>query len=142
MSGITSIPLYWAHSPLRCLIASGLLFSTPIIHLSTERAFIRIVQPTKISSPCSSISWWSLVKYGSHSTALIIKTSALLPGGGESLTCVGNVAPPRPTIPASLILSMIALASSEHSRTNSGLRSIDSSQTSSSATLMIIAGFL
>ena len=46
--------------------------------------------------------------YGSHSAALIIIVSIFSGSFGESFTCVGNPAPPSPTIPASFTALMIA----------------------------------
>ena len=50
----------------------------------------------------STIARWSVVRYGSHSQPLITMASICLSAGGDSLTCVGNAAPPRPTTPAPL----------------------------------------
>ena len=49
-------------SSARWFMASGLLFSIPIIALETPRAFIKILVPTNISSPFSSINQRSDVR--------------------------------------------------------------------------------
>ena len=67
--------------------------------------------------------------------ALMMMISALLPGGGISFTCVGKVAPPRPTIPAAAILSTISLDDNVQSFTNASLRSIVSSHSSPSTSM-------
>ena len=71
----------------------------------------------------------------------MITISALFPGGGINFTCVGKVAPPRPTIPEAAILSTISLEDSAHSFTKVSLRSIVSSH-SSPSTSIYIAGRL
>ena len=58
--------------------------------------------------------------------------SAFFPGGTESFTCVGNVAPPMPTMPASLILAMISCAEKEQTFTSASERSMPSAQSSPS----------
>ena len=60
--------------------------------------------------------------------------------GGQSFTCVGKQAPPRPTIPASAIFFTISSAESSHSFTSVALRSIVSSHSSPSTSIKI-AGF-
>ena len=120
-------------------MASFLLFSIPMIACLTSMAFINICIPITISSARSSIIRWSAVRYGSHSTPLIISTSALLPGGGVSFTWVGKVAPPIPTIPAAAIaltissLVRLLLCSIFSERLISGIHS-------SPSVLMVIAG--
>ena len=125
----------------KCSIASGLLFSIPIKAFSTPKVFINILTPTINSSPRSSIRRWSAVRYGSHSTPLIIRYSQVSPRGIESLTCVGNVAPPIPTMPISCIFLIISSCDNFISLIISGFLSIFSSH-SSPSTFMIIAGFL
>ena len=88
-----------------------------------------------ISSACSSINWWSAVRYGSHSTALIMTHSALNAGGGHNFTCVGKQAPPKPTIPASAIFFTISSAVRLHSFTNVSVRSMVSSHSSPSTSM-------
>jgi len=69
---------------------------------------------------------------------LIISDSAFFPGGIERFTCVGNVAPPMPTMPASLIRATISCAESVHSLTIVSERSIPSAQSSPSRLIVII----
>ena len=64
--------------------------------------------------------------------------SAFFPGGTESFTCVGNVAPPMPTMPASLILAMISCAEKEQTFTSASERSMPSAQSSPSRLMVII----
>ena len=64
-----------------------------------------ILNPESTFSPYSSITRWSAVIYGSHSHPFRITVSIFLSLGGTSLTWVGKVAPPSPTMPASLIFS-------------------------------------
>ena len=68
----------------------------------------------------------------------MITHSAFLPGGTESFTCVGNVAPPMPTMPASLMRATISCAESEHSRTSVSERSMPSAHSSPSRRIVII----
>ena len=65
----------------------------------TPRAFCKMAMPSRTRSASSSISRWSAVRYGSHSTPLRIRVSMVFSSGGESLTWAGKVAPPIPTMP-------------------------------------------
>ena len=58
-------------------------------------------RPSSTASASSSITRWSALRKGSHSAPLRMTVSMGLSLGGESLTWVGNVAPPKPTMPAS-----------------------------------------
>ncbi len=92
-------------------IASGLFASIPTKALPTLSTFMISLRPATIFSGSSSMTLWSAVRYGSHSTPFIMTVSILLPLGGDSLTTVGKAAPPIPTIPAFRILSKISLGS-------------------------------
>ena len=74
----------------------------------TSNTFINALKPNTTSSGFSTINLWSAVKYGSHSAPFNITTSALLSGGGDTFTWLGNVAPPIPTIPASFMIPTIS----------------------------------
>ena len=65
----------------------------------------------------------------------MMRNSAFLPGGGESFTFVGNVAPPKPTIPHSLIFSIISFESSFISFSILSERSIVSTHSSPSTVI-------
>ena len=60
----------------------------------------QIGDPRHHVAACSSITRWSVVRYGSHSAPLITNVSTCLPSGIFSLACVGKPAPPSPTTPA------------------------------------------
>ena len=92
----------------RCSMASSLLASTPMTALLRPKACIRMRTPPMTFSPCSSISRWSAVMYGSHSAPLRISVSTL-PRPELIFTWVGKPAPPIPVIPASLTISTISL---------------------------------
>ncbi len=110
--GITSIPGTVEAAWVRASMASGLLFSIAMTPRLTPAAFIRRLTPLTISRGFSRMSMSSQERQGSHSAALMITTSAFDPGGGDSFTWQGKVAPPRPTMPAFLMMSMMALPSS------------------------------
>ena len=80
-----------------------------------------------------------MVRYGSHSTPLIITTSAFIPFGGNNLIWVGKVAPPNPTTPAAFILATISSGENGISFFRSSLKSTPSTHWSSSTFLMITA---
>ena len=104
----TSTSEYPSAALVTASIASGLFTSIPIYPLCTSNAFITALIPNTTSSGCSTINLWSAVKYGSHSAPFSIITSIFESGGGDNFTCVGNVAPPIPTIPASCIIFIIS----------------------------------
>ena len=82
--------------------ASGLFDSMPTMPRSHRAALMMRARPSRISAGRSSISRWSAVSHGSHSAPFRMTVSIGLDSGGDSLTCVGKAAPPRPTRPASL----------------------------------------
>ena len=84
-----------------------LFISTPMMTLSTPNIFARKQQPPMISCGRSSMVRSSPVMYGSHSAPLMMTVSTW-PMPPEILTWVGNVAPPMPTIPAFLTISIIS----------------------------------
>ena len=89
------------HRSARNAIASGLFPSMPRYAFERPRIFRSIRVPPMIASACSSMSRWSAVRYGSHSTPFRMSASIRFSFGGVSFTWVGNAAPPRPTTPAS-----------------------------------------
>ena len=80
-------------------VAIGLLSSMPIMTLSAPNKNCAMAMPFTISSARSRINMSSQVIYGSHSAALITSVWTPLLPSARSLICVGNVAPPKPTIP-------------------------------------------
>ena len=84
----------------RASAASGLLSSTPMYSAFAPTIFAARRRPSSTASASSSITRWSALKNGSHSAPLRMTVSMGLSLGGESLTWVGNVAPPMPTTPA------------------------------------------
>ena len=137
--GTTSILGCWAaHFSVISLIASGLFSSMPIKPLVTLAAFMSSSTPTSTSSAFSSIRRWSAVRYGSHSTALMMTHSGLNCGGGMSFTWVGKQAPPIPTMPAFFTFSIISSGVSSGLSakvTSLSLRSMDSSHSSPSTVI-------
>ena len=107
----TSTSGYGSAALVTASIASSLFTSIPIYPLWTSNALITALIPNTTSSGISTINLWSAVKYGSHSAPLSIITSMFESGGGDNFTCVGNVAPPIPTIPASCMIFMISFGS-------------------------------
>ena len=89
-------------------MALALFFSTPMRARPVPSIFIVMRMPSMISAGCVCMSMSSTVRYGSHSAPLITRVSMTFPGGGDNLTEVGNAAPPRPTIPASLTRCIIS----------------------------------
>ena len=77
-------------------IHSGLLRSMPMMQCGMSQYFITALMPEMMVSLHSSISRQSVVRYGSHSAALISSVSMVL---AASLTWVGKPAPPTPTRP-------------------------------------------
>lgn len=116
-------------------MASGLFSSIPITVRQPFSTFCMIAAPITISLVRSSMMRKSLVRKGSHSAPLMIRHSAVFPGGGVSLTWVGKVAPPRPTTPQAFILSRMKPLSSGISVTRVSERSIPSAQVSPSTAI-------
>ena len=88
---------------LRTGTKSFLLSSIAIIPFEQFSIFITIERPSTISFALAYIVAASIHRYGSHSAPFAITYSIFASGGGDSLTCVGNEAPPIPVMPASLI---------------------------------------
>ena len=116
-------------------MASGLFSSMAMVQGTLPMTCRRIAAPTTTCSPFSRRVRKSEVRYGSHSQPLMMTRSHLEPGGGESLTCVGKVAPPRPTTPPRRILSRMALLSAGISVTSVSVVSMPSSHSSPSTAI-------
>ena len=93
---LTSTPFISRVSEVSRSIHSGLLRSMPMMQCGISQYFMTAVMPEMIVSLHSIISRQSVVRYGSHSAALMSSVSMVL---AASLTWVGKPAPPTPTRP-------------------------------------------
>ena len=122
-------------------MASGLFSSIAIVQGTPPSTCLSSAAPTTTCSPFSRRVRKSEVRYGSHSQPLMIRRSHFEPGGGDSLTWVGKVAPPRPTTPPRRIFSRMALPSSGMSVIRVSEVSMPSSHSSPSRAIsMVITG--
>ncbi len=112
-SGTTVMSAPAGIAPFIAATASILFASMPTSPFLHPRARMMRRSPPSTSDGFSSMRRWSAVSHGSHSAPFSTTVSMGFDSGGDSLTCVGNAAPPRPAMPASRTMRRMSSGESE-----------------------------